>query len=306
MEKVNGQDKTRRTFPTGGVAARLFDRNTRPEGASGALEAGGIAVDLGIKGRVAVVAAASKGLGLAVAKEMAKEGARVAICSRSREQIENAAEAIRALTRAEVLSEVVDVRDEGQVKAFFRKTCERWGRIDICVTNSGGPPSKLFSETQTDDWRAAVDLLLMSAVFFAREALPRMKEQKWGRFVAITSYTVKQPADGMLLSNSVRAGVTGLVRTLANEYAPYGITVNNVCPGYTATDRIGELAATIAERQSVTPEEVIAGWEKQIPARRLGTPEEFAAVVSFLASERAGYVNGTSVSVDGGIVRSLF
>jgi 3-oxoacyl-[acyl-carrier protein] reductase len=262
-------------------------------------------VDLGIKGRVAVVAAASKGLGLAVAKELAKEGAKVAICSRSREQIESAAKTIRAQTAADVLAETVDVRDEGQVKAFFAKTYERWGRIDICVTNSGGPPSKLFSETEIDDWHATVDLLLMSAVFLAREALPRMKEQKWGRFVAITSYTVKQPVDGMLLSNSIRAGVTGLVRTLANEYAPYGITVNNVCPGYTATDRIGELAKTMAARRGVSPEEVIAGWEKLIPAGRLGTPEEFAAVVTFLASERAGYVNGASVSIDGGIVRNL-
>jgi 3-oxoacyl-[acyl-carrier protein] reductase len=262
-------------------------------------------VDLGIKGRVAVVAAASKGLGFAVARELAKEGAKIAICSRSPEQIASAARTIRAETETDVFAAAVDVRDEGQVKTFFAKTYERWGRIDICVTNSGGPPSKLFCETQTEDWRAAIDLLLMSAVFFAREALPRMKAQNWGRFLAITSYTVKQPVDGMLLSNSIRAGVTGLVRTLANEYAPYGITVNNVCPGYTATDRIGELAKMMAERRAVTPEEVIAGWEKMIPAGRLGTPEEFAAVVAFLASERAGYVNGASVSVDGGIVRNL-
>lgn len=263
-------------------------------------------VDLGLKGRVAVVAAASKGLGLAVATELAKEGAKIAICSRNPEQLDAAAEAIRESTDAEVFAQALDVRSEIQVKAFFARTCEALGRVDICVTNSGGPPSKLFSETEPDDWHAAIELLLMSAVFFAREALPRMKEQGWGRFVTITSYTVKQPVDGMLLSNSIRAAVTGLVRTLANEYAAYGITVNNVCPGYTATDRIEELAKMIAMRRAISPEEVIAGWEKQIPAGRLGTPEEFAAVVTFLASERAGYINGASISVDGGIVRSLF
>ena len=262
-------------------------------------------MDLGMKGRVAVVAAASKGLGLAAAIALANEGAKIAICSRSTEQIALAAERIRSQTGAEVLAESVDVREESQVKAFFAKTYERWKRIDICVTNSGGPPSKLFSETQTEDWRAAVDQLLMSTVFFAREALPPMKEQKWGRLVAITSYAVKQPVDGMLLSNSIRAGVSGLVRTLANEYAAYGITVNNVCPGYTATDRIGELAKMISERRGIAGEEIIAEWEKQIPAGRLGRPEEFAAVVAFLASEQAGYINGASISVDGGIVRSL-
>jgi 3-oxoacyl-[acyl-carrier protein] reductase len=145
----------------------------------------------------------------------------------------------------------------------------------------------------------------MSTVFFAREALPRMKKNNWGRFITITSSAVKQPVDGLLLSNSVRAAVTGLARTLANEYAPYGITVNNVCPGYTHTARLDTLAKTISARSHVKPEEVFAGWAREIPAGRIGTPEEFAAVVAFLASQRASYVNGTSVAVDGGLVRSL-
>jgi 3-oxoacyl-[acyl-carrier protein] reductase len=132
-----------------------------------------------------------------------------------------------------------------------------------------------------------------------------MKKNKWGRLITITSYTVKQPVDGLLLSSSIRAAVTGLARTLANEYGPHGITVNNVCPGYTSTDRLGELADVIATRTGTKPEEVSAGWERQIPVGRLGTPEEFAAVVTFLASERASYVNGTSIAIDGGIVRSL-
>jgi len=265
----------------------------------------GTGMDLGLKGRVAIVAAASTGLGRAVATELAREGARVAICARTRDTLQEAAEAIRKETGAEVFHEALDVRDAAAVGRFVDAVEKRFGRIDVCVTNSGGPPSKLFADTQPEDWRSAVDLLLMSAVFFARETLPRMKRNGWGRFITITSYAVKQPVDGLLLSNSIRAAVTGLARTLANEYGAYGITVNNVCPGYTATDRLDELAEAISKRSRVTPEEVYAGWKRQIPAGRIGTPEEFASVVAFLASERSSYVNGTSLAVDGGIVRGL-
>jgi 3-oxoacyl-[acyl-carrier protein] reductase len=262
-------------------------------------------MDLGLKGRAAIVAAASSGLGRAVARELAREGARVAICARTAADVERTGAEIRAETGAEVYAQAVDVRDAGAVSRFVTAVEERFGRVDICVTNSGGPPSKPFAETKLEDWRAAVELLLMSAVCFARETLPRMQKNKWGRFITITSYAVKQPVDGLLLSNSIRSAVTGLVRTLANEYAADGITVNNVCPGYTATERLGELAETISARTVVTPAEVFEGWKKQIPAGRIGKPEEFAAVVAFLASERASYVNGTSIAIDGGIVRSL-
>jgi 3-oxoacyl-[acyl-carrier protein] reductase len=181
----------------------------------------------------------------------------------------------------------------------------RFGRLDICVTNSGGPPSNLFRNTPQEAWRAALDQLLMSTIYFAKETLPRMQKNKWGRLITITSSAVKQPVDGLLLSNSIRAAVTGLARTLANEYAADGITVNNVCPGYTRTARLDGLASTVSARAGSKPEEVFAGWEREIPAGRLGTPQEFAAVVAFLASERASYVNGTSIAVDGGLVRSL-
>ncbi|HEY2548236.1 MAG TPA: SDR family oxidoreductase, partial [Candidatus Acidoferrum sp.] len=180
-----------------------------------------------------------------------------------------------------------------------------FGRIDICVTNSGGPPSKLFVDTNPEDWRAAVDLLLMSTAFFAKETLPRMQKNKWGRFITITSSAVKQPVDGLLLSNSIRSAVAGLAKTLANEYAAHGITVNNVCPGYTHTARLDDLAATISARTGSQPESIFADWTRQIPAGRVGTPQEFAAVVTFLASDRASYVNGTSIAVDGGMIRSL-
>jgi 3-oxoacyl-[acyl-carrier protein] reductase len=262
-------------------------------------------MDLGLKGRVAIVAAASKGLGRAVAEEFAREGARVAICARTASTLEETAAQIQKSTGGEVFHQALDVTDSVAVGAFVAAVEARFGGVDICVTNSGGPPSKSFRDTKPEEWRAAVDQLLMSTVFFARETLPRMQKKKWGRLITITSSAVKQPVDGLLLSNSVRAAVTGLARTLANEYAADGITVNNVCPGFTRTARLDGLAATISARTGAKPDEVFANWEREIPAGRLGTPQEFAAVVAFLASERASYVTGTSIAVDGGLVRSL-
>jgi 3-oxoacyl-[acyl-carrier protein] reductase len=262
-------------------------------------------MDLGLKGRVAVVAAASTGLGFAVARELSREGAEVAICARSEKDLQAAATAIEKETLKKIFYQTVDVTDAAAIGRFVAAVETKFGRIDICVTNSGGPASKLFEEINDAEWKAAVELLLMSCVAFARDTLPRMKKNKWGRFITITSTTVKQPVDGLLLSNSIRSAVTGLARTLANEYGAFGITVNNVCPGFTRTDRLGELAEAISARTGGKPEEVFRGWEKQIPAGRIGTPEEFAAVVAFLASERASYVNGVSLAIDGGIVRSL-
>lgn len=262
-------------------------------------------MDLGLRGRVAIVAAASKGLGRAVAEELAREGAEIAICARTAADLQKAAEQMQADTGREVFWQAVDVSQAPEVARFVGDVEKRFGRVDICVTNTGGPPSKLFSATTNQDWRLWTDQLLMSTVYFAQETLPRMQKNQWGRFLTITSYSVKQPVEGLLLSNSLRAGVTGLVRTLANEYAASGITVNNICPGYTRTDRLDDLAAMMAGRTGATTEEVFAGWKKLIPAGRLGRPEEFAAVVAFLASEKASYVNGVSLAIDGGTTRSL-
>jgi 3-oxoacyl-[acyl-carrier protein] reductase len=262
-------------------------------------------LDLGLQGRIAIVAAASKGLGRAVAEELAGEGASVAICARTASELEKTAAHIQKSTGRDVFHQTVDVTNSGEVSQFVAAVESRFGRIDICVTNSGGPPSKMFVDTNPEDWRAAVDLLLMSTVFFAKETLPRMQKNKWGRFITITSSAVKQPVDGLLLSNSIRAAVTGLARTLANEYAAHGITVNNVCPGYTRTARLDNLAAAVSKRTGAQPGAVFADWTRQIPAGRIGTPQEFAAVVTFLASDRASYVNGASIAVDGGMVRSL-
>jgi 3-oxoacyl-[acyl-carrier protein] reductase len=262
-------------------------------------------MDLGLRGKVAIIAAASKGLGFAVASELAREGAEVAICARTAADLEIAASAIGRETGRAVFWRALDVTDAVLVQKFVEALEKRHGRVDICVTNTGGPPAKKFAELSVDEWRAAVDQMLMSAVYFARAVLPRMRQNRWGRFITITSVSVKQPIDGLLLSNSVRAAVAGLARTLANEYGPDGITVNNVCPGYTLTDRLEELAAKLAQDAGVPRETIYERWSAQTPLRRLGRPEEFAAAVAFLASARAGYINGVSLAVDGGLARGL-
>lgn len=262
-------------------------------------------MDLGLKGRVAIVAAASKGLGRAVAMELAREGAEVAICSRNERNLAAAAEKIRSETGREVFSRVLDVTNPGGVAGFVAAVEAKFGRVDICVTNSGGPPAKKFLEIDYAEWQASVDDLLMSAIHFAREVLPRMQKNRWGRLITITSVAVKQPVNGLIMSTSVRAAVTGLARTLANEFGSYGITVNNVCPGFTRTERLEELAEFQAKAGGKSREEIFAGWAAGSPSGRLGEPEELAALVAFLASERAAYINGTSIAVDGGTVQSL-
>jgi 3-oxoacyl-[acyl-carrier protein] reductase len=260
-------------------------------------------MDLGLEGRVAIVAAASRGLGRAVAERLAREGAQVSICARRADELDAAVRTIREATGRDVHARVTDITDPGAVEAFVRETADRFGRLDVCVTNCGGPPSRSFLDIGIDEWRSAVDSILMSAVYFAREALPRMRARRWGRLLMITSATVKQPIDGLVLSNSARAAVTGLARTLANEFGPHGITVNMVCPGYTLTDRLTELAdARAAAGES--REEVLERWRNEVPVRRIGTPEELAAAVAFLCSTSASYINGAALAVDGGWTRS--
>ena len=262
-------------------------------------------MDLGLKGRVAIVAASSEGLGRAVAMGLAREGARLALCARTRSTLESTAEEIRQATGAEVLAAPVDVTVYDEVRRFVNQARERFGQVDICVTNAGGPPSKAFAETTIEDWQAGVKLNLMSTLYFAREVLPVMQKQRWGRLIAITSVSVKQPIDGLILSNAVRAAVSGLVKSLSNEYGKDNVLVTNVCPGYTLTARLDELASKLARAEGVEPHEIRARWASQIPMGRLGTPEEFANLVVFLASERASYITGVSVAVDGGFVKGI-
>jgi 3-oxoacyl-[acyl-carrier protein] reductase len=262
-------------------------------------------MDLGLQDKVAVVAAASQGLGRAVATALAAEGARVAICSRSQERVEAAAKEIRAQTGAEVLAVTADVTREEDVERFVGAVVKRWGTVHVCVVNAGGPPAKSFAEITLEDWQNAVNLNLMSAVHFSRAVLPRMQAQKWGRLIFLTSVAVKQPIDGLLLSNAVRSGVTGLAKSLANEYGRANVLVNTVCPGYTRTERLQELIDALSTRKGISKKEVVQGWTAQIPLGRVGEPEELAALVAFLASERASYITGSSIAVDGGHVKSL-
>jgi 3-oxoacyl-[acyl-carrier protein] reductase len=263
-------------------------------------------MDLGLKDRVAIVAASSQGLGKAVAMGLAREGVALALCARTESTLWAAAEEIRGETGARVRTGSLDVTDHEQVRRFVAETVAEYGRLDICVANAGGPPSKTFAETTDGDWQAASNLNLMSTVYLAKETLPHMQQRRWGRFIAITSMTVKQPVDGLILSNAVRAGVSGLIKTLANEYGPSNILVNSVCPGYTATARLMSLTGTLAGKEGVTPQEIEDRWARQTPLRRIGQPEEFADLVVFLASERASYITGVSIAVDGGFIKGLY
>ncbi len=263
-------------------------------------------MDLGIRDRVAVVAASSRGLGKAVAEALAAEGARLALCARGAETLAATARQIEERFGVSVLHRPLDVTDPEAVKSFVEETIDRFGRVDIGVTNAGGPPSKSFAQTTVEDWRAAFDLNFMSTLYLAKELLPHMQRQKWGRLVSITSITVKQPTEGLILSNAIRAAVAGLMKSLANEYGRDNILINNVCPGFIATDRLNQVAAAQAAAKGATPEQMIERWSSNIPLGRVGRPEEFAALVAYLCSEKAAYVNGTSTAIDGGLARGLF
>lgn len=262
-------------------------------------------MDLGLSGRTALVSGSSRGLGRAVAEALAREGARLALCARSEGPLEQTARLLRESHGADVLTRVADVTVESEVKALVDAAAERFGCLDILVANAGGPPSTRFVDTDLALWRRGLDLNLLSTVLLCRAVVPGMRRNRWGRIVAITSVTVKQPLDGLILSNVSRLGVVGLAKSLANELAPDGILVNVVCPGFTRTERLMELATASAARDGIKEEEVIRRWTASIPLGRLGEPEEFGSLVAFLCSERASYITGTCIQVDGGFVRGV-
>lgn len=262
-------------------------------------------MDLGLKGKVALVAASSRGLGQAVAEELAAEGVDLVLCARGEQALTEAADTIRAQAKVRVVDMPADVSDPADVDRLIDAALRELGRIDILVTNAGGPPAGPFENHSPDAWHAAVRQNLDSVLNLTRATLPGMKERRWGRIINVTSIAVKQPVDNLILSNTVRAAVTGFARTLANEVATFGITVNNVMPGYTRTQRINDLSERNAALNGTSAEAELAKWEREIPMGRLGEPREFAAMVAFLASERASYTTGASIPVDGGWIRSL-
>lgn len=260
---------------------------------------------MGLRGRVALVAAASRGLGRAIAGELAAEGCRLVICSRNAADIGKAATDMSRSHGVEVIGIPADVSRAEDVDTLVHHCLTSFGRVDILVTNAGGPPAGPFESHDMDRWRQTFDLTLASVINLVRAVLPGMKEQRWGRIINVTSIAAKQPVDGLILSNAMRAAVTGLARTLANETATHGITVNNILPGYTRTERVEALAASTAAATGKEAGEVRAIWEEQIPMKRLAEPREFAALAAFLASERASYITAQSIAVDGGWIRSL-
>jgi 3-oxoacyl-[acyl-carrier protein] reductase len=262
-------------------------------------------LETGLKNRVAIVAASSQGIGRATAEAFAAEGCRVAMCSRNREALNTAAEKIRSQYRTEVLAEPFDVTDHGAVRDFVNAVVQKFGSADICVTNAGGPPAKGFLATTIDEWKRAVDVNFMSVVYFAHQVIPHMQKKKWGRILTITSVSTKQPVPDLVYSNAVRAAVVGLVKSLANEFGKDGILVNNVGPGYTATDRLKELARSRAKASGKTENEVLDGFAADAPMKRLGDPRELADTIVWLASERASYITGQTILVDGGVYKGL-
>ncbi len=261
-------------------------------------------MDLGLRDRVALVCGASRGIAFAVADAMAREGARLAIVSRNSDALLSAAERLRA-HGAEVLTVVSDLSDTAGTERVAEAVTARFGRADVLITNTGGPPTGAALEHDWSAWQRASELLLRSAVELTRAFVPAMQANRWGRVVGITSFAVKQPQPSLVLSNSLRAAVTGFYRTLAEEVARDGVTVNTVLPGFTATERLDELATATISRLGITREAVFDRWRAQTPANRLGAPEEVAAMVAFLASEQAGFITGQAICVDGGAARSL-
>ena len=262
-------------------------------------------MDYGLKNRSVIVAAASGGIARAAAEKFAGEGAKLAICSRDAAKLHAAASQIRERYSVEVLAEPLDVTDAAAVDGFVKRVAEEFGGVDVCVTNAGGPPPKMFMATTTEEWHRALELNFMSIIHFARAVLPWMQKKQWGRLVTITSVTVRQPVADLIYSNAVRAGVLGLVKSLSNEFGKDGITVNNVGPGYTATERLKQLIAKRSTELGISAGEFESRLAAEAPLKRVGEPEEVADAIVWLASERASFITGQTLLADGGAFKGL-
>jgi 3-oxoacyl-[acyl-carrier protein] reductase len=262
-------------------------------------------MDLGLAGRVALVCGSTKGIGRGVAKALAQEGARVALNGRHESAVDQAARQLAAETGQTVSPFVADVGIEAQAAALVTRVHHELGRLDVLFCNASGPPAAAFSQQTAEAFHRAIELNLLSTVHLARAAVPLMRKLQWGRIICLTSVAAKQPLPGLILSTTARAGVLGFSKALADEVAAEGITVNVVCPGFIATERITELTETRAKREQRGSQEIMREMVAEIPLGRMGRTEELAAAVAFLASERASYITGAVLQVDGGFTRSI-
>ena len=263
-------------------------------------------MELGLEDKVALVGGASRGIGKAVAIGLAREGCRVAICARNEKPLLEAADEIRRATGVDVLAVPCDMARDDDIRRFVAQTVDHFGRLDIVVNNAGGPPFGAFEQHSDEVWQAALDQNFLSAVRTIRTALPHLRKQGGGRIINITSYAVKQPLDGLILSNAARLAVIGLAKTLSRELGPDSILVNNVCPGPTLTDRMQSLMRSRAQAEGRAYEEVVAEENGRIPLGRMGAAEDVAALVVFLASAPARQITGTTIQVDGGVTAAVF
>lgn len=263
-------------------------------------------MELGIKGKTVLVTASSKGIGKAVAESFASEGCNIAICSRSRDDLLATSEDIKRRFDVEPFWCVCDLNKSKDIENTVNAVTSQFGSIDILINNCGGPMPGYFSELEEKDWESAFEQVLLSVVRFCNLVVPNMIIKEWGRIINITSVSVKQPIDNLVLSNSLRSGVIGFAKSLSNEIARYNITVNSVAPGYTLTNRLYDLAVSQSKQSGLSHEEVLAEIAKKIPMHRLARPEEISSVICFLASAQASYITGNTIHIDGGWVKGLY
>jgi len=263
-------------------------------------------MDLGLRNKVALITASSRGIGLGIARVLAQEGARVIISARREDELARARDAIIKESGTEVLAVRADLTVKDDVDRLVREAMNAFGNIDILVFNAGPPKPGTFSQLSDDDWDYATKLLLLSAVWLTKRVINSMVNRNWGRLIYVTSLTLRQPIPNLVLSNTVRLSLAGLVKSLAIEYGSHGITTNGIMQGYIMTERIDQLAQEEARARSISVDDVIKSWSKEIPVGRYGKPEEIGYLVAFLASDKAAYINGSMILIDGGYVRCVF